>query len=198
MDLSEISIDKDEAQARLAEYTEALKTERTAEDTAIAAGYRAAARGLPIISLQRTITAGGWHDNSLPRIAVARADTTECFARWLGPDLVFSDVDDRHVNRGALVNRQSVRVAVPGDDRPPGFRFRFGWTAGRAMVPLIPPRFRPKPWRLHRYHVLWEVESWTWVPPEDPALIKHIRGDLWSVHAVWELTELERLVLAQR
>jgi hypothetical protein len=41
-------------------------------------------------------------------------------------------------------------------------------------------------------------QSWTWIAPEDPALIKHIRGDLWSVMAVWDLSELERLVLAQR
>jgi len=28
--------------------------------------------------------------------------------------------------------------------------------------------------------------------------LRHIRGDLWSVVAVWDLTELERLVLSQR
>jgi len=33
-------------------------------------------------------------------------------------------------------------------------------------------------------------------PPRDPALIRHIRGDLWAVLAVWDLTELERAVLA--
>lgn len=196
MNLSAIEISQDEARERLAEYQEALKTERNAEDEAIAAGYRAAARGLPVISLQRTITAGGWHDNSLPRIAVAPADAVECFARWDDGDLVFSDVDDRYVNRGALVNRHSVRVQVPGDARPE--RRRAYWQAGQAMVPLIPPRFRPKPRRLHRFHLLWEVESWTWIAPEDPALIKHIRGDLWAVLAEWDLTELERLVLAQR
>ena len=40
------------------------------------------------------------------------------------------------------------------------------------------------------FHVLWEVESWTPEPPRDPALLRHLRGDLWSVLAVWDLTEL--------
>lgn len=205
MELEIIDIDPDEARVKLAEYQESLREDRNAEDAAIAAGYRAAARGLPVISLQRTIAAGGWHENGLPRMAAIRAATlengismlaTECFARWDGPDLVFSDRDDWRVNRGSLVNAHSVRVPVAGDDRPAVSRRN--WRAGRTMVPLIPPRFRPKPRRLRHCHILWEVKSWDWIPPEDPALIRHIRGDLWSVLAVWELTELERLVLSQR
>jgi hypothetical protein len=34
--------------------------------------------------------------------------------------------------------------------------------------------------------------------PVDPALLRHIRGDLWAVLAVWNLTDLERYVLSQR
>lgn len=195
MNLSAIEISKDEALERLAEYQEALKTERNAEDEAIAAGYRAAARGLPVISLQRTVTAGGFHDDGLPRIAVIRADVTECFVRWDGNALVFSDRDGWNVNRGALVGAHSVRVAIPGDDVPARPR---SWHAGSTIVPLIPPRFRPRPRRLRHCHILWEVEQWTRIPPRDPALLRHIRGDLWAVLAVWDLSELERLVLAQR
>jgi hypothetical protein len=36
------------------------------------------------------------------------------------------------------------------------------------------------------------------MPPEDPALLKHIGGDLYAVLAVWNLTELERAVLSGR
>jgi hypothetical protein len=196
MDLSTVEIDREEARARLAEYEQAAREERNAEDEAIAAGYRAAARGLPVISLQRTITAGGWHDNGFPRIAVIRAGAQECFAHWSGSDVIFADRDDRNANRGALVGVHSVRVPIPGDDRPawrPG-----SWQAASTIVPLIPPRFRPRPRRLRHCHILWEVEEWTRVPPRDPALLRHIRGDLWAVLAVWDLSELERLVLAQR
>jgi hypothetical protein len=46
--------------------------------------------------------------------------------------------------------------------------------------------------------VLWEVEEWKRIPPVDPALIRHVRGDLWAVLATWDLTDLERYVLSQR
>ena len=48
------------------------------------------------------------------------------------------------------------------------------------------------------FHILWEVEQWDPTPPVDPALVRHIRGDLWAVIAMWDLTELERAVLAAR
>jgi hypothetical protein len=51
MHLATLDIDVEQAKAGLDEYTGALRIERTAEDEAIAAAYRAAARGLPIISL---------------------------------------------------------------------------------------------------------------------------------------------------
>lgn len=197
MDLSTIEIGKDEAKAKLDEYTRTVHEERTAEDDAIAAGYRAAARGHAVISLSRTVASGGFHGNSLPKIAVVRADATQCFARWSGNDVIFADRDDWTVNRGALVGGHSVRVPVAGDDMP-ARSARKTWTAGCTLVPVVPPRHRPRQNRLHKFHILWEVEAWEWVAPEDPALLRHIRGDLWAVLATWNLTGLERLVLTQR
>lgn len=196
MNLDLIQVDPAEAAAKLAEYASLIGQERTAEDEALAMAYRAALRGLPVISLSAAIIAGGWHDNKLPRIAVANADVKMCHVEWeYGADLLFGDSNDWRWNRGALVGQRTVRVHIPGDDRPVGVRLARG---GNAPVPLIPPRLRPKPRRLKHCHVLWEVESWTRQPPRDPALIKHIRGDLWAVLAIWDLTPLERLVLAQR
>jgi len=194
MDLAPLEISKDEAREKLDEYQHALLTERSAEDEAIAAGYRAAARGLPVISLTRAIAAGGFHPGGLPRLAVIGAEATECFAWWDDGSLVFADRDDPMANRGALVGAHSVRVPVAGDDRPASRQ----WRAARTVVPLIPPRHRPRPRRLRHCHILWEVEEWTLTPPRDPALLRHIRGDLWAVLAVWDLTELERMVLTQR
>jgi len=64
------------------------------------------------------------------------------------------------------------------------------------MVPPVPPGLRPAS-AIGNYHVLWEAE-WERVAPADPALLKHIGGDLYAVLAVWDLTELERAVLAGR
>lgn len=196
MDLASLDISRDEARAKLAEYEQVLWQDRTAEDEAIAAGYRAAARGLPVISLQRVIAAGGFHASGLPRLAVIGAEATECYARWDGSALVYADRDDHLANRGALVGAHSVRVPVVADDLPGDYHRQ--WQRGVSMVPLIPPRHRPKPRRLRHCHILWEVEVWARVAPRDPALLRHIRGDLWAVWACWDLTELERLVLTQR
>jgi hypothetical protein len=198
MNLESITVDAAEARAKLAEYQGLIRDERTAEDEAIAVAYRAAARGLPVISLPRTIGAGGFfQDNGMPRLAVIRADATECFVRWMYGDLVFSDRDDWRVNRGALVGAHSVRIPVAGDDVPAANR-RAYWRSASTIVPIVPPRYRPSQRRLRHCHILWEVEEWTRVPPRDPALLRHIRGDLWTVLAVWDLTDLERLVLSQR
>jgi hypothetical protein len=187
-------ISPDEAKAQLEHYEDQLAEERTAEDDAIRAGYRAAARGLPVINLPAAVHAGGYFDNGLPRIAIARADATECWLRASGRSgghLVFST---REWDRGrAQVGRYRVDLTVPG----PGEMRQRPW-GGYTIVPTVPPQFRPRRTRLHLFHILWEVEAWTPVPPRDPALLRHLRGDLWTVHAVWDLTDLERAVLAGR
>jgi hypothetical protein len=189
-------ISPEEATQRLEAYEQQLACERTAEDDAIRAGYRAAARGLPVIHLPTVIAAGGRFPNGLPRIAVVRADATVCWVRrsrgWNGPEtLTFTD---RDWDRGrARVGDYRVAVDVP----PPDVVTNARWD-GRTIVPAIPPEYRPRRARLPRFHVLWEVEKWDPTPPIDPALIRHIRGALWSVHATWDLTPLERAVLAAR
>lgn len=194
MELGTLIISPAEAEAKLAEYERQLATERTAEDEAIRLGYRAAARGLGVIRLSEAIRLGGYFENAMPRIAVVRADAPQCFCWWDWRDLVYSCENDWRSNRGALVGDKSVRVKDPLD-RPNG---RSGQHYG-TIVPVIPPSLRPRPRRLHGFHILWEVEQWTLqTPPVDPALIRHIRGDLWAVTATWDLTELERAVLAQR
>jgi hypothetical protein len=195
MELNTIDMPVAEAEHRLAEYRESLRHNRNSEDEAIAAGYRAAARGMPILSLSETIDAGGFFDNGLPRIAIVRADATQCFVTqdmagsWK-IDLVFSRNRDSE-NRGALVGADTVRVHTSRE-----WNSRDSWRRGSTIVPNIPPPHRPNPRRLHRFHILWEVEKWTMVAPRDPALLKHIGGDLWAVMAVWDLTDLERAVLA--
>ena len=195
MNLTTLEMPVEEAKARLTEYEQMIATERTAEDDAIAAGYRAAARGLPVIMLTEVFNAGGWFPNGLPRLAIARADAKEVRVEVRGHntrEIVFTD-DDAGDNRGALVGRNTVRV----NGLTPPTTIDRQWR-GRTIVPLIPPRHRPRLRRLRGFHVLWEVERWTPAPSKDPALVRHIRGDLWSVVATWDLTDLEMAVLSQR
>jgi hypothetical protein len=199
MDLATIEIDPSEAKERLAEYEKLIVNERTAEDDAIAAGYRAAARGLPIIQLSKCFEIAGTFENGFPRLAVARADSKRVAVTARPDGFTFhTDIVDRFsrpwINgnedaRHALVGDHHVRVPYASDG---------SWKRGVTVVPLVPIRHRPRMRRLHGFHILWEVTKWDPTPPLDPALLKHIRGDLWAVMATWDLTELERAVLSAR
>jgi hypothetical protein len=191
MDLPVIKVTGDEAAAKLAEYEAAGG--RTALDEAVIRAYRAVRGGAQVIRLSEAVRAGGFDGRGMPRLAVAGAEWQEVTCRWSGDDLVFTDSPGRQ-NRGAAVGRHTVRVSLPAGARPAEANM---WRSGQAVVPLVPPRCRPRRGRLSRCHVLWEAE-WDMTVPRDPALIRRVAGDLWTVLSVWDLTELERAVLAQR
>jgi hypothetical protein len=198
MQLNTIEMPIEEAKERLETYRKALRETRNDQDQRIAAGYRALARGQSIFHLAESIDHGGFFDNGLPKIAVARADSQDCWVEHEGRnDYVYLSENPRRWsqdrNRGALVNQVSVRVALPN---APDWQ-RGHQRCGHTIMPIIPPNLRPNPRRLHHFHILWEVEKWDFVPPRDPALVKWIGGDLWAVVAAWDLTDLERAVLAR-
>jgi hypothetical protein len=204
MNLGTIEITPEEATERLAEIERLIASERTAEDLALAQAYRAAKRGLGVISLKRAFDLAGTFDNGLPKIAVVRATAktvrVDVKHNWRTRNrggeyyYSFSDADYSNDEMGALVGTYHVNVHGSITDADYS-RTR----ASQTVVPLIPPEHRPRSARrLGRLHILWEVEKWDPTPPVDPALIKHLRGDLWAVLATWDLTELERLVLTQR
>lgn len=200
MDLATITIPPEEAMAKLAEYRGAVASDNGGpEDRALARAYRIARQGRPIIRLSDAIAGGGFFPNGLPRIAVIRADATHCyvFRAWRRSGRVgylFADQPNPR-SFGALVGLHTVSVAV---DEPPRDTTDSTSFRGSTVVPLVPPAKRPTRPALGSCHVLWEVEDWSPTPPVDPALLHHIRGDLWAVLAAWDLTELERAVLSQR
>jgi hypothetical protein len=63
---------------------------------------------------------------------------------------------------------------------------------------MLPPQHRR--WGRGRWVILWEVEEWAKAPrpPGDPILLRPLLGDLYTVEAHWDLTDVERLVLGQR
>lgn len=204
MELRTIDMDRAEARKLYLEYRDAVRERHDAELAEIMRGYKAIAQGHQVIDIVATIKAGGsvpvlptrrrgGDPIETPRLAVAQADADWC---WV-------EVDDKGAVRFSTVeepahNAKRCYVSFPAGTVPPranGWRWRFDPHA-KAMVPPVPPRFRPAT-SLAGYHVLWEAE-WTPVPPVDPALLKHIGGDLYAVLATWDLTELERTVLARR
>jgi len=200
MDLSTITMEKPKARAAFLEYRKAVREHHNAEDEAIMRGYRELARGRQLINLPETIAAGGVDDQGLPRLAVMRADVPWCWVQRSANGAVTFTPAQRV--RSQL--RKGVYRLPP--DTFPAVAFaqvqrEWGSSWGshyRAMVPPIPPTLRP-PYGLGNYAILWEA-TWEKVPrpPGDPALLRHISGDLYAVLAIWDLTELERAVLAGR
>jgi hypothetical protein len=216
MDFPTIEMEAVDAAEALRDYRRALKErpqqsrdeaerELAVIDAAVMRGYRELARGRRLVELSKVVADGGTMDAEyqwtrytdsgyvtdtrtvvMPRLAICRADSRFVFSRGV-------------TTTGAVVfnaggsQRKGDTVELPDGTFPAAST---SWQAFRTMLPTIPPALRP-PYKLGGYHILWEVESWEKAtPPGDPALLKHLGGDLYVLLAVWDLSDLERAVLA--
>jgi len=187
-------MDKTESKRAFIEYRNAVRARHSNEDAEIMRGYKALAKGQQLINLPETIKAGGLELKArrgqtpvmVPRLAAMRADQEWCY-------LVTQTNGAIEFNAAERRNKKAERVRIHA-----GTFDNLSWSRSdfRALVPPIPPQFRPSI-ALSNFHVLWEAE-WQKCAPKDPALLRHIGGDLYAVLAVWDLTELERSVLMRR
>lgn len=209
MNLATIDMPIEEAQRAFEEYRDAVRERHDDEDEAIMRGYRVLAKGQQVLNLRKMLKAGGVTRLDLPRpfdrqgriavtvprLAVARANRTTVWTNGVDKRgrCTMQTKRDPHVNNNFDVMRFADGTFDPGTRDE-------GWHNPRirAVVPNVPPRLRPRA-GLGNFHILFEAE---WdidpEPPVDPALLRHISGDLYAVVAVWDLTELERAVLAGR
>jgi len=201
MDLTTIEMPKEEAQAKFEEYRASVKQRHDREDEMIMRGYKALAKGQQIIDLSATIRAGGgtripsrWHRGSdawVPRLGVMRGDQKWCHVCTSSNGRVCFHHEGNPKSNETRYFIQLPEGTLPQEEGTTSCR----WEA-RAMVPPVPPALRPAD-QIGNYHVLFEAE-WQRVAPKDPALLKHLGGDLYVVLAIWNLTDLERTVLAGR
>ena len=196
MDLTTITISKEAAEAAFREYRAAFRANANRVDGEIMRGYKALREGKLLLRLTETITAGGVNEKGEPRLAFGRADERVITYQYeengsvtFGPGFWNISAADR-VHRFPAGTLPTWEYAT----RPASWRGQ----GLQAIMPVIPPRLRPVH-SLTGYHVLWEA-VWARAPraPRDPALLKHIGGDLYAVLAVWDLTDLERAVLEMR
>jgi hypothetical protein len=212
MNLDTITMDRTEAREAFLNYRRAVRagaSDKLAEaqreyesiDRAVMQGYKALAGGQQLLRLSGALAAGGvesWEgqtwdgkavDVEVPKLAVVRADASSVFTKGVDRDgdVIF------HANQRES-SAKVDRLRCFGAFEPDETRTQQHRTWYRAMVPTIPPPLRP-PYKLSGYHLLWEAE-WSGVAPVDPALLKHLGGDLFVVLAVWDLSPLEQAVLA--
>lgn len=184
MELTTLNVSKQQAKEAVAHYRKAVKEHRRAEDRAILRGYNAILKGRKLIELSKVIAAGGVDEHDRPRLAVIRADQRSChMVRCPSGSVRFEDGPRR--SRARACNVEFAAGTLPAGK----------WAEGQAVVPLVPPQHRPAD-DLANYFILWEAE-WKDVP-RDPALLKHLGGDLYAVVAVWDLSDLEMAVLSGR
>ena len=190
-----------EARAKVAEYVRAVRERHHSEDVAILRGYRALAKGHTVIDLPQVIGLGGVFESGLPRLAVATSSHSFVWVqRTVSGRVEF--LPRRRWDMRPRMTKDCYRLpaaTLPSVETHP-WRANDPWDGDhRAMVPHIPPALRPAH-SLDGYTTLFEVDVWAKDPtaPKDPALLKHIGGDLYAVLATWDLSPLEQSVLNGR
>ena len=160
-------------------------------------GYKALAKGTPLINPLEAIRAAGWKDDGTgPKLAIMRADQERCRLRadWNGSEWKWDFVIPGLGRKPYKLAEFSISTA----ELKPKNGSTAQWFSATATTPLIPPDVMPARGLDRSKHViLWEVESWDAAPPIDPMLLKPIGGGLYAVVAQWDLTPLEQEILRE-
>lgn len=179
------------------------KTLMEREDEQLKVIYRHLLKGERVICLSSVLRNAGLNEaQKLPVLAIAEAD-----AQWCRLSVRQHDVQhaycffDERVSSWPSREKQHrlffSRNVFPAELWDQTWRSKHNYTTQivRAAVPAIPPHLRPAD--PSEYHILWEA-VWAPSPPVDPILLKRITHDHFVVVAQWDLTEVERSVLAGR
>lgn len=194
MDVATISMEEEKAKEALDNYRSLVKEKRTEEDEAIVRAYKEVVKGNQLLNIVDAMKVAGVREDGYPVLAICRADENTCGVEGMSRNGAATFVGYKDEPRWIGHRSTHRRVHVPPDTFPRRDR----WLGSvETMVPLVPPHHRPKA-HLQNFHVLWEVEEWTVVPPRDPMLLRRLGGDLFAVLAVWDLTDVERAVLSMR
>ncbi len=195
MDLTNIAMTREEARNEFEAYQSALRYKSNEEYKALMQGYKALSKGHVLIDLQTAFDEAGTDDKDRPNLAIAQVNAKRvhvslfagsCHFKWKITST--NSWGDNYSNAKGNV----IKIGLPKNNQR---RNMNDFNDLVTPVPLTPPKFLPN--RVTNKHfVLWEVEEWEEIP-SDPALLKHIGGDLYALLATWDLTPLEKAVLSK-
>ena len=194
MNVAKIEVPESEAKEKLRAYRKQLHRRADAEFDACAAGYAQLAKGRALVDVGAAIRSAPRDAKNRPRLAIARADRKQ--VHYLP-----GEGRDRFCTAASIytLNSPSLDMVFSGavwSSRP---------MEGFALVPMVPADALEAAGNpaLKKCFVLWEVEQWAdrsigSRPDIDPFLLLPLGGDLYAVLAEWDLTPLERAVMAAR
>lgn len=191
-----MTADRYEARQKAAAYRKQLKRRNDPEYETAATAYELLAQGKRLMDIGIAIRDGGFDEKMRPKLAIARADRHQVHFHWpWSSDTARFDANTSNGNYQQMIETVNF-------NRRHNFGGQWHMVQGYALVPMIPADVRPNV-RLADCHILWEVEQWaderiSAKPPVDPYLLKRVAGDLFVILAEWDLTELERSVMAGR
>lgn len=191
MEVSTVSISSTDAYREWRRYQSHRLNQGAAveADREIERIYKLIASGKKVIRALDSIVKAGVNAEGLPKLAIVRAVQDKCYLYVRGDgSMVMSAREHPRSREAREMCFQFPAGTIPGKQ----------WKHFQAIVPHIPPHIRPAR-GLANYHILWEAE-WSKVIPVDPMLLRRIgtKGDMWLVCGAWDLTEVERAVLAGR
>jgi hypothetical protein len=194
MNIPTITMSKADANSKLIAYRAQLRKRTDAEYAAASEGYKALAKGTPLINISDVFAAAGLGADLRPKLAIARADRRQVRVSISSSELVF-----HAFNTNSWRSQGSETLFRHITYQHPDY---LKTSTGFALIPMIPADVRPRD-ALNQCYVLWEVEHWAdrpirSTPDRDPYLLKHISGDLYAIIAAWDLTELERAIMQGR
>jgi hypothetical protein len=199
METTHITVDREEAEHLYRKYKE-HQNYSTPIDWEVQRTYQLLAKGKTIIKALESIVQAGVDEKGMPKLAIASATAKACYLERLGHrrTCIMRSSDNWRATKNQF-HWADQTFTFPPDSFPMSWdgKNRTARSEHNAQLPLVPVHLRPRR-GLANYHILWEAE-WEPIPPRDPYLLRRIgKADLWLVVAHWDLTEVERAVLATR
>jgi hypothetical protein len=192
MDVQPLMQNREQALALWKKYQAHRHPDFSAVDAEIMRISKMVSEGKIMIAALDAIVKAGVNERGQPKLAIMRADQKLCYLDMMSDGRAFMHARKAgwNLHRAAA----SLKFEFPAGTFPtnPSGRTR----RLESVVPHIPPDIRPKR-GLQNYHVLYEA-VWRREIPVDPMLLRRVGrdGDLWIVVGAWELTDIERAVLA--
>jgi len=208
MEVEELVIPKEQAEVELKALKEAIRRHVQLKKEEIRRELMAVYGHLhhygKIIDIYESFKKAGLNREGDPRLAICRADAKQCYCLKIEDgSAIFSMERLDRWQRQPRKTYAEVKLPAgtfqwqPIDPTRPLNTYNIKNQMIQCPAPIIPAKILVEEvrHRLKNYHVMWEVEEWKPVPPQDPILLKRLTSNLFGVLATWELTALEKAII---